>query len=157
MVWGRLLHLQNNLRMNNTVLENPSNTTCIYILCALIFVVCGCQTTVSSKSHDVPRPSLLTVTNSYGISLKAAQDKSLNLEQGMTQAQVVLLLCKPNSESPKTFFPSGQNPWNGLVWHYQWGPRIHWFDRPNPEDTLEIIFEKHLNVWVVTTWIWSAP
>lgn len=142
--------------MNSIICIQSRQFLCAFFA-LLIFAVCSCQTSKSSKKEIDPRPDLLTVTNAHGLSLKAAQEKSLNLAKGMTREEVQLQLCEPDRESPQTFFPQGSNPWNGIVWSYHWGPGVRWFDRPNPNDTLKIIFEKHAGDWVVNFWIWSGP
>lgn len=123
----------------------------------LIFVIVGCQTSPSPNKNTTALPNVLTVTNRYGLSLQDAQDKALKLEPGLTQDEVTLLLCKPDETSARTFGTETPKPWNGIVWIYHWGPGIRWFDRPNPHDTLTIVFEKGANAWVVNSWLWSGP
>jgi outer membrane protein assembly factor BamE (lipoprotein component of BamABCDE complex) len=136
--------------------ESKILTLCLVGL--LLFVVAGCQTTQSRTANtSATAADPLDATNKCGISLRDAQTKSLNLEAGMTQDQVISLLCKPDETSVETFGAQTPRPWNGFEWVYRWGRGIYWFNRPNPHDTLTIIFEKRLDVWVVNTWIWSGP
>jgi hypothetical protein len=124
---------------------------------ALLFVSAGCQTPQSPSPKASLNTNPLLETNQYGLSLKDAQDKAIKLEPGMSQAEVVLLLCKPDETSARTFGSDTSKPWNGVVWDYLWGPGIYWANRPNPHDALTIVFEKDVNDWIVNSWFWSGP
>jgi len=139
--------------------ETASKAAGVCLLGVLIFAAIGCQTTQSRNANATTTvvTDPLDATNKYGISLRDAQTKSLNLEAGMTQDQVASLLCKPDETSVETFGTQTPRPWNGFKWIYHWGPRLWSLRGPNPHNTLTIIFEKRFDNWVVNTWIWSGP
>jgi hypothetical protein len=129
----------------------------IFLMGAFIFTIVGCQTPQSPNPNIAKADDPLTATNRYGLSLRDAQDKSLKLQPGMTQDEVVLLLCKPDETSAGTFGTQTPKPWNGVVWMYHWGLGLWSLRGPNPHDKLTIVFEKGLDTWVVNSWYWSGP
>ena len=137
--------------------EFTSKVMVLCLLGMLILTVVGCQTPQLPKTHTAFPDDPLTATNRFGISLRDAQAKSLNLEPGMAQNDVASLLCKPDETSVETFGAKTPRPWNGFEWIYYWGPRVWRLDGKNPHNTLTVIFEKKSNNWVVNTWIWSGP
>jgi hypothetical protein len=142
-----------NLRIDITTLK----VVLALLLGALIITISGCQTDQTTNTATTVINDPLTQTNRYGLSLGDAHDKSLKLEPGMTQSQVVSLLCTPDETEARTFGSNTQNPWEGVMWTFHWGSGIWRLNGSNPHDTLTIIFEKESETWAINSWQWSGP
>jgi len=149
--------------MNKTVLKQLVRVIGVCFLGVLIFTVVGCQTSQSPNLTYDTKTTFVTVTNYVtapapiddlqtrnGLSLRDAQDKALKLAPGMTQDEVISLLCKPDETSAGTYGTQTDKPWNGITWYYRWGTNL--LNRK----VLNILFEKSSDAWVVNSWQWSG-
>jgi hypothetical protein len=87
-----------------------------------------------------------TVTPPAKSAEQILKENALSLRQGMNEAQITRLLCKPETTSIETLGYQTPRPWSALVWRYQKGYVM---------DKLVIYFQKTNDGWLVNSWRWG--
>lgn len=105
-------------------------------LCLLLLV--GCAAPKPLNLPPIP-------TTRSGLTLEQLRTRSLMLEVGMSEAQVVKTIGLPTSTSIEPFGQNTATPWNGFAWKYQVGL-----------SDLRVVFQPGLEStpWTLNNWNW---